>query len=582
MNPADLPLRGAPLTRVKEWWNGPEWLCHPEEEWPTDNNPLPMDNEGTDILELFIKDSNSEISGVTPLMDTSRFSSLTRLMRATAWVQRAAFRFKRIAVQEDCLTAEEICWAEKRLIRDAQQRGFTAEVNDLRNGKSLAKKSPLRNFICRLDDDGILRIKSWLTSDEDPADLLTPIILPFDNDFTRLLITSTHIRLRHAGLLGTLTELRTRFWILRGRQQIKKAIAACMACKRIAKPLATAQVGPLPQERSQFRQAFEITGIDFAGPLLVKTGQTGDTKKSYIALFTCAVTRAVHLELVSDLTTASFLLSFRRFISRRGICSKIYTDNALTFKRADKDLTRMGQLYNSTQVKDFMASLKVEWKFIIERAPWWGGFWERLVQSVKGSLKRTLGKNLFTFEELTTILTEIEAVINSRPLTAISDQFDGVSALTPAHFLTGQRLTQLPDLDATHPIPGSKTIGELKKRFRIREQCLSHLAKRWKQEYILQLQSAHTGNKKAQPIVQEGDLVLFSKENTPRHCWPLARIKCLHPGRDGCIRSGILQLPNGSTIRRPIALMVPLELLDSTLEWQPLLSWRGVLRNICN
>lgn len=161
-------------------------------------------------------------------------------------------------------------------------------------------------------------------------------------------------------------------------------------------------------------------------------------------LFTCAVTRAVHLELVHDMTTASFLLAFRRFVSRRGLCRVVYSDNALTFKRATKELTELWNVMRHPDVIDHFSNAGIEWKFIVERAPWWGGFYERLVRSVKGALKKVIGRRVLDSQELATILTEVEAVLNSRPLTYVYNEVGEGTPLTPAGFLTGRRLTTLP------------------------------------------------------------------------------------------------------------------------------------------
>lgn len=162
------------------------------------------------------------------------------------------------------------------------------------------------------------------------------------------------------------------------------------------------------------------------------------TYKSYISLFTFAVTRTVHLELVSDQSTESFLLALKRFNSRRGLCKTIYSDNARTFKRADQDIKELWKAIKEPHLLEFFSERGITWKFIAERAAWWGGFWERLVQSVKTCLKKILGRASLNFEEMCTILTEV-AVISSRPLTFVHNEVDEPQPLTPAHFLVGKR-----------------------------------------------------------------------------------------------------------------------------------------------
>ena len=177
---------------------------------------------------------------------------------------------------------------------------------------------------------------------------------------------------------------------------------------------------------------FTHVSIDFAGPLYVKDMSLNQSKV-YVCLFTCCSTRAVHLELTNLLSAESFLLTFRRFVGRRGLPSTIWSDNAKTFKTASKDVQKLSR---SPEVVKHLSSSRVTWKFIVERAPWWGGFWERMVRSMKCSLKKYIGRTSLTHEELSTILVEVESVINSRPLTYVFDDSEGINySLSPSHLI---------------------------------------------------------------------------------------------------------------------------------------------------
>lgn len=178
-------------------------------------------------------------------------------------------------------------------------------------------------------------------------------------------------------------------------------------------------------------------------------GSTGDQSptKVYIALFTCAVVRVVHLELVEDLSSESFIRAFRRFVSRRGVPERLISDNAKHFKDCSKRITSLSsQILEAEKTQRYLASHGIRWQFIVERAPWWGGFYERLVGSVKRCLKMSLGKTLLSFPDIVTMVTEVEAVLNSRPLTYLYPDIEDNPPLTPAHFLCGYRLTTLPNL----------------------------------------------------------------------------------------------------------------------------------------
>ncbi|GBN74693.1 hypothetical protein AVEN_206945-1, partial [Araneus ventricosus] len=310
---------------------------------------------------------------------------------------------------------------------------------------------------------------------------------------------------------------------------------------------------PLPPDRVEKSQPFEVSGIDFAGPLILRDGS-----KVYIALFTCTVTRGIHLELITSLSAECFIQAFRRFISRRGVCKIIYSDNAKTFKRADKELKYLYKLCKDENVSRFIVNNGITWKFIVEGAPWWGGFWERLVRSVKTCLKRILGKSSLTYEELYTVLVEIEAVINSRPITYLYSNVNEPDPLSPSHFLTGSKLTVLP---SPNTVPKSSKC-DLIKRWKHRLILLDHFWKRFYKEYLLELRSAMFSKiPKNSGQFKINDVVLIKEDNVKRCNWKLGRIKTLFPGRDGKIRSCEIQVANG-TLRRPIERLYNLEVQD--------------------
>ena len=196
----------------------------------------------------------------------------------------------------------------------------------------------------------------------------------------------------------------------------------------------------MPLFRVEECPPFSYIGVDYAGPLYIKEAGV----KIWISLFACCVSRALHLELVPDMSTEAFLRCFKRFAARRGTPLKIVSDNSKTFKSANRELNR---IQNDPVFKNFFAQLRTEWCFNVEKAPWWGGFFERLVRSVKNCIKKVVGNARLTFDELSTVVIEVEATLNSRPLTYVAaDEFE--EPLTPMHLLAGRRLLGLPDVQA--------------------------------------------------------------------------------------------------------------------------------------
>ena len=238
----------------------------------------------------------------------------------------------------------------------------------------------------------------------------TPILLPSKHDAVKLIIKDTHNRVLHSGVNTTLTTMTERFWIIRGRQTVKKIVRRCVKCRKVeGKHFSLPQQPSLPEERVSDDPPFTHTGVDFAGPLYTSEKSANEEDaKAYVCLFTCASTRAVHLELPKRLSSEAFMLAFRRFTNRRGLPVTLLSDNAKTFKSASKDIVKISR---AKEVTHYMANNGVTWKFIVERAAWWGGFWQRLIQTVKCTLNKVIGRSCLSFQELNTLLVEVEGIV---------------------------------------------------------------------------------------------------------------------------------------------------------------------------
>ncbi|GFW57456.1 integrase catalytic domain-containing protein [Trichonephila clavipes] len=196
-----------------------------------------------------------------------------------------------------------------------------------------------------------------------------PLILPSKSRFSELLIVREHQRLHHAGVCETETQIRETYWILCGRQTVKSCLKKCLIYRRFKVRPGNQITAPLPENRIQAENPFETVGIDFAGHIYTKKDE-----KAYISLFACAVTRAIHLEAVSSLSTEHFLLAVRRFIARSGICHTVNSDNARTFKSADIELKRLYMSICEPDVQNYFGKKGIKWQYIVERAAWWGGY----------------------------------------------------------------------------------------------------------------------------------------------------------------------------------------------------------------
>ena len=514
-NPADIPSRGIwPLddAQSKFWVEGPEFLKNGE--WPEQPQIAHPELETRKVAV------NSAVVQ-SPIVDFSRFSTLEKLVRTMVLI----LRFGSPLGGRNAPMAQQRKKAITKLIIQDQKSQFPEEYGSLQMNQPLSNKSRLLEFNPFIDEDGIIRMDGRVNK--------KLILLSDKSPLTKLIIREAHVSNLHTGANQTLAHLRQKYWILRGMAAVKSITKNCIKCKKLTQPLCQQFMADLPDFRKAPLAPFSHVGLDYAGPLIVKT--KASPEKRWICLFTCSSTRGVHLEIVENLSTEQFLMAFSRFASRRGKPTHLYSDNATTFTKAAKNLP------------------DIVWQFNPPAAPWWGGFWERLVASIKAPLKKILGKALVTDKELSTLIIRIEEQINSRPLTPLVDDPEQ-TPLTPADILIGRPFQQAETTAAEIP--------SLHAAFSARQKYLKGLqqswTRRWVQEYLPSLQPRPKWQKRHDNL-QPGCLVLLQKENQKRHLWPLAKIEEVHVGRDGHVRSATLRDGKNNVIRRPIQNLVLLE-----------------------
>ena len=375
-NPADLGSRGVLPSKLKMnslWWAGPEWLGSVDEAWPNYEVIATEESKEEEKKSVVMVASVKEVLAVSNIVSIEKYSVLERVLRITAWVSRFVRNLK-VSVegaerQTERLSREELLKAERAWIKAAQ-----AEMRKQENFQQLEKRFQL------FEEDGVLKCKGRLAESDLAEETKYPIILPKDNRLTELIIRKCHDRVHHGGLRATLAEVRSRYWIPKGRQRVKAVISKCTVCKKLeGMPYQAPKQADIPGFRVKEAVVFGKTGVDFAGPLFVKEGG-GGTAKVYIALFSCCVSRALHLDLVRSLSAAEFLGCVRRFSARRSTPSLMISDNAKTFKATAKALKK---LYGSETVREYLEGNRIEWRFNLERPSWWGGFFERMVHCVK-------------------------------------------------------------------------------------------------------------------------------------------------------------------------------------------------------
>jgi len=550
-NPADCGSRGilpGQLINNSLWWNGPKWLKNKMDEWPSSvihfKGALPELKKSTCLI-------SNELS--SPIIDlTMRLSSYNKIINVVAWINRFTYNSgnpnSRIIGH---LTLQEIKNAQLTVIKAVQNHYFSVTRGDPnRVLKDFNKLSPF------IDDSGIVRVGGRLKNANISWNQKHPILLPKQSDFTKLLVTHLHYRYLHPGPNTLQAFIQSTYWIPSLRRLINQVTYKCLPCRRLKANAYSPMMADLPKQRVTPSRPFSQTGIDFAGPFMCRESlrRKALTHKAYLALFVCMSTKAIHLEVVTSLSTEAFIAALHRFISRRGLPSDIYSDNATNFTGAANYLRDLSKWFDNEATRNtivnFTNSLSIKWHFIPPHAPHFGGLWEAGVKSVKHHLRRTAGTTPLTFEELCTLFTRIEAVINSRPLTPLSNNPNETEFLSPAHFLIGSPIVTFPE-----PSLMGEKLNRLN-RWQLIHHMTEELWKKWQLEYLATLQQRNKWNKKSEnPLV--GDLVLLKEDNTPPLHWPRGRITELHYGSDGIARVATVRTSD-KVFKRSLSKLVPL------------------------
>ncbi|XP_058840343.1 uncharacterized protein LOC131695821 [Topomyia yanbarensis] len=536
-NPADLVSRGMSVEDFLKstlWDQGPRWLSLTEGEWKTRTPPIVAD----DVLEVRHVVAAVQLNtSVNPLF--LRWSSFTRLLHVIGYCIRFIVNTRtRTRTQPPhtsnparTLSVEELSKAKTLIVRLAQQEAFAPEIRELEKGNSVPKRSHVRQMSPFLDQEKVLRVGGRLKLSQLPYQSKHPALLPSFHPLSCLLMEYYHRRMLHAGGRLLLSTVREEFWPLHGRRLAHSTVRNCFRCTRLNPVPAQQQIGQLPVHRIIPSRPFSITGVDYAGPLYLKPiHKRASPTKAYISVFVCFATKAVHLELVSDLTTQAFLCALRRFIARRGRPAHIHSDNGKNFEGAKNEMGKLfAMLKNQNEIdkiSSYCAEEGITWHLNPPKAPHFGGLWEAAVKVAKKHLFRQLGPSRLSFEDISTVLTQVESMMNSRPLLPMSDDPNDLAALTPAHFLIGTSILALPDPDH-HNIPVNRLDHYQQLQLHV-QKCWKH----WRSEYLQELQKDTTKHLRNEQILP-GRMVIVVDELQPPIRWPLARIESTSPGPDG-------------------------------------------------
>lgn len=554
-NPADLLTRGLDpslLISSNMWWKGPDFLS--SEPFVL---PFQPDNLNSKEIPEMKQIRQSLLSFTRFDFPFERFSSLTRLKRSMAYCLRFVHNIRTSnspSKLSGIISLQEIRRAEQVLIKIVQNQEFRSEVEALKSKRQLKSNSKLISLHPFLDSEGLLRVGGRLRKSSFDWDKVHPLLLPSKHLLTRLILQDIHLSSGHCGPQQLLYLVRERFWPIHGRNAAKKVVHDCITCFK-AKPFSqNPLMADLPKYRTEPSFPFLVTGVDYSGPFLLKDrkGRGCKTYKCYVSVFVCLSSKAIHLEVVSDLSTPTFISALKRFISRRGKPAQVFSDNGTNFVGASNELKYLQEFLNSHQddIIDQCNNEGIEWKFIPSYSPHFGGIWEAGVKSMKFHLKRILKNSLLTYEDFQTILIQIEGILNSRPLSPLSNDPSDLNPLTPSHLLLGRPLHSVPEVDYTRTPENRLATHQRLQSLR------QHFWKRWSIEFISELQQRQKW-KTNKSNIQLGTMVLVKDKQLPPLNWLLGRVEKLHPGSDGITRVVSVKTSRG-VLRRSVTGICPL------------------------
>ncbi|UYV81487.1 hypothetical protein LAZ67_20001340 [Cordylochernes scorpioides] len=508
-NPADLPSRGESPSKFTKsgWWAGPKWLQEKKEDWPVskvqyDLEAIEEERRKTVVAGFVAKKPE----------DNPCYLNLYQGKREPS------------EYKGDIISQEELDSAEKSLVKIIQSESI---------GEEDPKMKQLHAF---QDIKGLWRVKTRIVNRNDDELFRLPILIPTNHPVTELIVKSVHEKMYHCGAQTLRSVLREKFWIPKARQLVRHVIHKCPRCRRFETKRVDVPEASLPQHRVRDVVVFEVTGIDLGGPLYLEDGQ-----KVWFVIFTCGVYRAVHLELVTSLSTEALVGAVERFVARRGCPAVIYSDNGTNLVGLRNELYRV--------------NFRVKWKLNPPAAPWWGGWIERIVGLTKKLLRRLLGKRVVNYEEMVKILENCERVINARQLTYIAKDNDDLVPLTPEMFLREPRTEGEIDLNEFRCNFG--------KSYEKRKRLLKEFRKRFRSEYLGLL--VHHDNRKKQRQLKVGDIVLVEVENRKQINWPMGKITKVFPGTDNVRRLVEVKTKSGF-MKRAVRRLFPLEVPSEDVE----------------
>ncbi len=549
-NPADLASRGmspSNLIQSTTWWKGTPWL---HTAWPP---PIPNNSLPKEVPEIRKTVSVHAAASSAPWTFLTKYSSFNRLNRILAWMQRFTHNLRAAPdhrILDQVLLPEETQEAKLVLLRLSQRDTYADILDHVKDGIIQSVPASLKKFDVTLGDDGLILIQGSLRDTSSPQQPRSLILLNTDSTLCQLLLDTLHIAHKHTGTSILLSIVAETYLIPALRSHLKSLSRNCVVCRKLHALSGTPKMGMLPSAPTTPSPPFYVTGVDFAVPFLVHRGNPHKPTrvKVYASIFVCFATKAVHIELCSDLTADAFIAAFNRFCARRGVPLSLHSDNGTNFVGTKAEFDEVQHLLHHPDTHQALSHLattsNMTWKFIPPRAPHFGGLWEAAVKAMKSTLRKLISLRPLSYEELNTLLIETKAILNSRPLAPMSstDPDQGL-AITAGHFLIGRPLKSPPP----SRVKSDTNITSLR-RWNLVQRLRQELWVTWKARYLQSLNARAKWHLQHRDY-QVGDVVLIKDDTLAGRNWPLGRITAVYKG-DNNVTRVVNVFTRGKTFKR--------------------------------
>ena len=545
LNPADIASRGISPKKLPEsiWFTGPSFLTKHIADSSQDF-PLIDPDQDAEIKPCISVNTTAvqRIFEQTYLRNErfERFSCWTRLIIALSILCHIARSFHR----KDLCQGWHLCQRSRSvelkheveclILREVQNEAYCEEISCLKQGKSILKASPLIKLDPFLNKNGILCVGGRLAKSDLSCKEKYPVVLPGKAYISKLLVRHFHVTVKHQGRHFTEGALRARgYWITGSKRLVSSVIRSCVLCKKTRGKFELQKMSNLPEDRVTQAKPFSYVGVDVFGPWPIVSRRTRGgqaSSKRWAVLFTCLTIRAVHLEVIEDMSSSSFINALRRFTAIRGMVKQYRSDRGTNFVGATDDLGIKAINVEDNNTKKYLYDTDSVWIFNAPHSSHMGGSWERMIGLARSILDSIfLEVKSLTHDVLVTVMAEVGAIINSRPIVPFSNNETSPEILTPSALLT------MKFIDDQQPNADLDKRSLYKKQWEQVNYLANKFWLRWRKEYLHSLQQRRKWQYD-QNNIQVGDIVLMNDRTVGRCFWPMARVQTVFQSDDGKVR----------------------------------------------